>query len=94
VELLKVVVREAPFTLMTVVGTNPVPVTMMFGEVAPVCSLVGDTEVIVGGGLSTSRLIGAPDPMLNDPFSTTTDSSAPLTSWLAGTVAVNCVLLT
>lgn len=91
---MKVVVREAPFALMTVVGTNPVPATVMFGGIVPVGSLVGDTEVIVGAGLSTSRLIGAPDPLLNDPFSTTTDSSAPLTSWLAGTVAVNCVLLT
>jgi hypothetical protein len=94
VELLKVVVRAAPFTLMTVVGTNPVPVTVMFVELVPVGSLVGDTDEIVGAGLSTSRSIGTPDPLLNDPFSTTTASSAPLSNWLAGTMAVNWVLLT
>jgi len=94
VELVKVVVRAAPFTLMTVVGTNPVPVTVMFGEVAPVGSLVGDTEVIAGAGLSTSRSTSVPDPLVNEPFDTTTAKSAPLTSWLAGTVAVNSVLLT
>ena len=94
VELVKVVVRVAPFTLMTVVGTNPVPVTVMFGEVVPAGSLVGDTEVIAGAGLSTSRLTGVPDPLVSEPFDTTTVKSAPLTSWLAGTVAVNSVLLT
>lgn len=93
-ELLKLVISTAPFTLMTVVGTNPVPVTVMFVELVPVGSLVGDTDAIVGAGLSTSRSIGTPDPLLNDPFRTTTDSSPPLTSWVAGTVAVNCVLFT
>lgn len=90
VELVKVVLRAAPFTLMTVVGTKPVPVTVMTAGVAPVSSLAGATEVMAGVGLSTSRLIGE---LMTDPSRTTTANSAPLTNWLAGTVAVSCVLL-
>ena len=80
VELVTVVARAAPFTLMTVAGTNPVPVTVITGEVAPVAMLVGDMSVIVGAGLSTSRLIGVLDPLLSDPFNTTTGNSPPAAS--------------
>jgi hypothetical protein len=61
---------------------------------APVSPLVGDMDVIVGAGLSTSRLITVPKPLLDDPFITTTCISAPLANWPAGTVAVSCVLFT
>ena len=91
---MNVVVRGAPFTLITVVGTKPVPVTVMTADATPVSSLVGDTDVIVGAGLSTSRLIAVPEPLFADPFDTTTCICAPLVSWLAGTVTVSCVLLT
>jgi hypothetical protein len=62
---------------------------------APVSPLVGDMDVIVGAGLSTSRLIAVPvpEPLLDDPFITTTCISAPLANWPAGTVAVSCVAL-
>jgi hypothetical protein len=90
----KVVVRDAPFTSITVAGTNPVPVTVTTGEAAPVDSLVGDMDVTVGAGLSTSNLIGVPVPLLKDPFKTVTGKSAPLASWAAGTVAVSWVALT
>jgi hypothetical protein len=80
--------------LMTVVGTKPVPVTVMTADAAPVSSLAGDTDVIVGAGLSTSRFIAVPEALLDDPFDTITDISAPLANWLAGTVAVSCVLFT
>jgi hypothetical protein len=78
VALVNVVVRAVPLTLMTVVGTNPVPVTVSTFEVAPVTSMAGEIDPIVGAGLSTSRLIGEPDPLLNDPFSTATANCAPL----------------
>jgi hypothetical protein len=94
VELVKVVVRDAPFTSITVVGTNPVPVTVTTAETAPVDSLVGYIDVTVGAGLSTSNLIGVAVPLLDDPFKTTTDKSAPLANWAAGTVAVSWVALT
>ena len=58
VELMNVVVRAEPLTWMTVVGTNPVPVTVSTVEVTPITSLVGETDAIVGAGLSTSRLMG------------------------------------
>jgi hypothetical protein len=78
VALVYVVVRAEPFTLMTVAGTNPVPVTVTTGDVAPVTSIVGDTDAIAGAGLSTSRFSGVPDPLLTDPFDTTTANSVPL----------------
>jgi hypothetical protein len=94
VELMKVVARAAPFTLITVVGTKPVPVKLTTADAVPARTLVGDIVVMAGAGLSTSRLAASADPLLNDPFCTTTGISAPLTNCVAGTVAVNCVALT
>ena len=56
--------------------------------------LTGVNEVIVGAGLSTSRLIAVPLALVADPFSTTTGSKAPVVSCAAGTRAVSCVALT
>jgi hypothetical protein len=89
-----VVVSATPFTLMAVVGTKPVPATVMTAGAAPVSSVMGDIDAIVGEGLSTSRLIVVPEPLLDDPFDTTTCICAPLVNWLAGTVTVSCVALT
>lgn len=89
-----VVALAEPFTLITVVGTKPVPVTVTMADAVSARAVVGDNDVIVGAGLSTSRLAAVPDPLLNAPLNTTTGISAPLTSWVAGTVVVNCVALT
>jgi hypothetical protein len=53
VALTKVVVRALPFTLITVVGTKPVPATAREGDVAPVVSAAGEKVEIVGTGLFT-----------------------------------------
>jgi len=92
VEFMNVVAREEPFTLMTVDGTNPVPVRVTTADAVPASAVVGDIEEITGAGLSTSRLIAEELPLV--PFDTLTDSSAPLASWFAGTVTVSCVALT
>jgi hypothetical protein len=94
VALMYVVALAEPFTLMTVVGTKPVPVTVTMADAVPAMALVGDKDAIVGAGLSTSKLVEVPDPLLNAPLNTTTGISAPLASWVAGTGAVNCVALT
>ena len=89
-----VVALAEPFTLITVDGTKPVPVTVTTADAVPSRAVVGVNDVIVGTGLSTSRLVVAPAPLLNAPLDTTTGISAPLASWVAGTVTVNCVALT
>lgn len=91
VELMNVVARAEPFTLIIVDGTKPVPVTVTTADAVPAEALAGDTVVITGVGLSTSRLVAPADPLLNDPFNTTTGISAPFTNCVAGIVAVNCV---
>jgi hypothetical protein len=75
---------------MTVVGTKPVPVTLITaGELVPASSLVGETEMIVGAGLFTTKLTGVTGPLLKDPLSTTTARFPPLVSCAAGIVAIN-----
>jgi hypothetical protein len=78
VALAKVVVRAAPLTSIAVVGTNPVPVTVILRELVPSNSAEGDRDEITGNGLSTSRLTGVAVPLLTDPFITITANSAPL----------------
>ena len=56
--LRNVVVRAVPLTSMTVVGTNPVPVTVSNVDVEPIVLLAGESDAMVGAGLSTSRLVG------------------------------------
>ena len=80
------VVRPAPFTLMAVVGTKPVPVTAMTSEEDPTTSVVGESEEITGAGLSTSKLAAV---LPTVPLITTTERLPPLVSWLAGTMAVS-----
>jgi hypothetical protein len=94
VALMNEVGRGLPFTSITVVGTNPVPVTVTVGEAVPVSSVAGETDARVGAGLSISRSIGDPGEVVREPFATTTANSAPLASWLAGTTAVSSVLST
>lgn len=89
-----VVVCALPFTLITVAGTNPVPVSVTTGELAPVSSISGEIDVIAGAGLSTSRFTGVPVPLLTDPFNTATGSFPPLASCAAGMVAVSFTPLT
>ena len=88
------VVRELPLTLITVVGTNPVPTTEITGEVAPAAKADGETPDIAGAGLSISRFTGAPEPLLIDPLSAITASWPPLVSCVADTVASTFVALT
>jgi hypothetical protein len=83
-----------PFTLIAVVETNPVPVTVTTGDAAPSSSLLGDTDDIVGEGLFTVRLMGVPDALFSDPFTTTTANWPALANCVAGTTAVTCELLT
>jgi hypothetical protein len=67
----------------------------MVGEVLPISSVDGDTDATVGAGLSISRVMGVPLPLLlTEPFDTVTASSAPLANWLAGAPAVSFVLST
>jgi len=87
------VVRDDPLTSITVEGSNPVPVTATTADDIPAASLFGLMLVIVGTGLSISRLTGVPE-LLTVPFITITPSRAPFVIWLAGTVAVSCVELT
>ena len=94
VELMNVVDRAEPLTLITVDGTKPVPVTVTTVDPVPTGVLVDDNDEMVGAGLSTSRLAALDDPLLTDPFSTTTDIVAPLTNCVAGTVTVSWVALT
>jgi hypothetical protein len=94
VSLEYVVVRALPFTLIIVVGTNPVPVTVIVGVLAPVISLVCDSDVRVGAGLFTVKFTGVPDPLLTDPFMTATASCPPLTICPDGITAVNRVAFT
>lgn len=72
------------------VGTNPVPVSVTTGEVAPVKTGDGVSEVTVGAGLSTSRLAGV---LETDPLETTTARLPPLVNWVAGMAAVSWVEL-
>ena len=90
---MNVVARADPFTLITVVGTKPVPVRVRTSDAVPANALVGDTDARVGAGLSTSRLVAVADPLLYDPFKTATGTCAPLTNCEAGTIAVSCVAL-
>ena len=95
VVLMKDVGRALPFTWIIVVGTNPEPVTVTVSEVLPISSVDGDTDATVGAGLSISRVMGVPLPLLlTEPFDTVTASSAPLANWLAGAPAVSFVLST
>jgi len=91
VELINVVARGEPFTLMVVEGTKPVPVKVMTADAIPAIAELEDMEVMTGAGLSTSRLIAVE---LLAPFETTTGCSAPLASCVAGSAAVSCVALT
>jgi hypothetical protein len=93
-ELPNVVVLGLLLTLMMVEGTNPVPLTVSAGEVAPSNSAAGEMDVMAGEGLSISRLTGVAALLVEDPFSTITDSCAPLAIWAAGMVAVSWVALT
>src|SRR6185369_7716320 len=92
--LTNAVARALPLTLITVVDTNPVPMTEMTGDVAPAATALGETLEMVGAGLSTSKFIGAPEPLLNEPFSTITESWPALAICVAVTVATNCLELT
>jgi hypothetical protein len=94
VALTKAVGLAEPLTLITVVGTKPVPVTVTACTDAPSNSTAGELDAITGDGLSTSRLIGVPAAVLTVPLSTVTASCAPLASCVVGTVAVSWVLLT
>lgn len=82
-----------PFTSITVDGTNCVPFTVTTAEAVPVISLLGEMDVSVGRGLSTSKLMEVPE-LLTVPFTTLTVRAPPFAIWLAGTVAVSCVPLT
>lgn len=86
-----VVVRAEPFTLITVDGTNPVPVKVMTADGVPASSVAEETEARAGAGLSTSSLT---EPLTLLPFETTTESSAPFVSCAAGSAAVSCDALT
>ena len=92
--LTNTVVRALPFTSITVVGTNPVPVTAIVGFAAVVVTVAGDTCVIVGAGLVTCRATVVPDPLLSVPLRAITESWPPLASCDAETVAVTSVALT
>ena len=80
VELTKVVGRAFPFNSITVAGSNPVPATVITGELVPVVSIEGVIEEIVGEGLLTISSTAVPDPLLTVPFMTITGSCAPLAS--------------
>jgi hypothetical protein len=80
VELTKVVGRVFPFNSITVAGSNPVPVTVITGELVPVASIAGEIEESVGEGLLTVSSTAVPDPLLTVPFMTITGSCAPLAS--------------
>lgn len=71
VALVNVVVRDVLPTLITVAGSNPVPVTTTTADDIPAVSPVGEIDVIVGTGLSTSRLTAVP-ALLTVPFTTVT----------------------
>jgi hypothetical protein len=92
--LTKLVDRAAPFAWITVVGTNPVPVTETDVAGDPVGSDAGTSAEIAGTGLFTVRFTGAPEPLADVPFKAMTDSWPPWASCPAGTIAVTCVLLT
>ena len=68
--------------------------TEMRGDVAPAATALGETLEMVGAGLSTSKFIGAPEPLLNEPFSTITESWPALAICVAVMVATNCLELT
>ncbi len=91
VELMYVVARAEPPTVITVDGTKPVPAKVITAEGVPASAVVVDMEVITGAGLSTSRLTVE---LLLLPFVTATGNCAPFVSCAAGTIAVNCVALT
>lgn len=93
VALVNAVVRDVPPILITVEGLNPVSVTTTTADDVPAVSPVGEIDVIVGAGLSTSRLTGVPE-LLTVPFAMVTAISASLVIWLAGMLAVSCYALT
>lgn len=78
-------------TLITVVGTKPVPVAVTTSEDDPTSPVEGETEEMTGAGLSTSKLPGV---LLTVPLTTTTERLPPLVNWLAGTAAVSEEALT
>ena len=67
--------------------------TEMTGDVAPAATALGETLEMVGAGLSTSKFIGAPEPLLSEPFNTITESWPPLAICVAETVATSCLEL-
>lgn len=74
VELIYVVVRALPFTCIVVPGMNPVPVTDTIAAGAPVATLIGESPVTVGDGLSTSSLmLDVPLGLVAEPFAETTE---------------------
>ena len=94
VELTYTVARLVPAACITVAGTKPVPVMEMVCWDAPATAVKGTNCVMVGWGLSISRLITALEALLALPLSAMTGSRAPWTSWLAATEAVTWVELT
>ena len=74
---------------MTVdVGTNPVPVMVIFSAPAPIKAVAGATDVIAGTGLITVTVESAALELLEtEPFATVTTSVAPGRITEAGMVA-------
>jgi hypothetical protein len=79
---------------IAVVDTKPVPVTVTTGLDELTTSIEGETEATVGAGLFTTRFTGVPDELVVVPLDTTTANCIPVANCVAGTVAVNSVLLT
>jgi len=79
---------------MTVEDTNPVPVTVRVRDVVSTMRVLGLRPVISGAGLFTTKFMGVPVPLLNEPFITTTGRFPALASCATGIAAVNIVALT
>lgn len=60
--LTKVVVFAAPLNFTTEVETKFVPLTVSVNAAPPAVALVGESEVIVGTGLFTVKLVAAEVP--------------------------------
>jgi hypothetical protein len=91
--LTKVVVRALPFHCTVAPETKFVPVTASVNPAPPAVALEGESEVGVGAGLLMVKLRALDVPPPGEGFTTVTEAVPAVAMSLAGTEAVNCVLL-
>jgi hypothetical protein len=94
VELTNVVVAAVPLNFTAEVETKPVPFTVSVNAAPPAVAPEGESDVIVGAGLLTVKLLAAEVPPPGAAFVTVTGKVPAVAMAVAGIVAVTSVVLT